>query len=147
MENYINSIIEVSYDNLPVDDNWKSFKITAKALSKFLEIEAFYTDQDDQVYFFDPKYPSPEDNDEDLTFLFMNLRKAVYQKNIDRGTWYTAEIEVNPDGEFSVHFEYDRKPEFSYEPSDDKYITDLLSFPRENQYIPDWLKKIKNKDE
>ncbi|MEW5675618.1 immunity protein YezG family protein [Flavobacterium enshiense] len=145
MDNYINSIIEISHNNLPAQDNWKSFTITAKVISKFVEIEAFYIDEDSQTFYFDPKYPFTEDNDEDLTFIFINLRKAVYEKNTDKGTWYTAEIEVNHDGEFSINFEYDLKPEFTYEPSDDKYIDDLNRFPRKNQYIPDWLKEIKNK--
>lgn len=145
MNDYIKSIVKISYDNLPVEDGWKTFTIIAKVISKFVEIEAFYVDNDGEKIFFDPKYPSTENRDEDLTFLFINLRKAVYEKNTDKGTWYTAEINVDSEGEYSLNFEYDNKPEFSYEPSDDKYIDDIGRFPRNSEYIPEWLKEILEK--
>lgn len=145
MENineYLNAIIRISYDNLPVEDGWKDFTVNAFCLTKFVQINASYIDSEGKQIPFNPKYASPADKSEDLTFLFMDLRKAMYDAAPDKGAWYTAKITVDSEGKFKTNFDYDNKPAFKYEPSADKFAHDLETFPREEGLVPAWLKDI-----
>lgn len=144
MENinqYINSIIRISYDNLPVEDAWTDFTVEAFCLTKFVQIHADYTDLNGKSVSFNPKKSGAE-RDEDLTFLFMDLRKAMYDINPGQGAWYSSKIIVTNDVKFKTTFDYDHKPPFAYEPSKDKFAHDLNTYPR--TVVPVWLTDIIN---
>lgn len=141
INNYLTTIIRIAYDQLPAEDGWKDFTVEVFCLTKFVQIHAFYKDADDQQVSFNPKKPSAE-RDEDLTFLFMDLRKAMYEQAPGKGAWYTGKVVVNNEGKFDTSFDYDNKPAFMYEPSKEKYAHDLATFPREEQLVPVWLKEL-----
>jgi hypothetical protein len=139
----IEVIIKISYDNLPLDENWEKFEIKAFALRKMIEINAFYLEHGERKSF-NPKYQGQVNRDEDLTFLFMELRKEMYDLTPQKGAWFSCNIIVYPDGKFDTQFNYDDEPQFSYKPSKEKFIDDLKSFPREEPVIPQWLNDIVN---
>ncbi|MCX2495269.1 DUF600 family protein [Pedobacter sp. PF22-3] len=133
--NLINQIIQISNSNIS-SDNWDSFTINIFAINKMISIKAFY-EENGQIVSFDP-----EANGEDITLKVKKLREEMYKLSPDKGAWYSSIISVNGDGKFNINFDYDEKPEFKYEPSPDKFIDDLNTFPREKGLIPDWLNNI-----
>jgi hypothetical protein len=139
----IETIINISYDNLPIEEEWEKYEINTFSLRRIIEINAFYIEHGERKSF-NPKYQEQGNRDEDLTFLFMDLRKEMYQLAPQQGAWFSCNITVYPDGNFDIKFNYDDKPKFSYKPSQDKFVDDLKSFPREEPLIPQWLKEIIN---
>ncbi|TNG99802.1 hypothetical protein FHQ26_12180 [Testudinibacter sp. TR-2022] len=117
--------------------------LNAFVINKMVEITAFYTTEEQHNYF-NPKNQGQVTRDEDLTFLFKDLREEMYSMSSDKGAWFTAYFTVKNNGQFQTHFEYEEKPEFTYAPSKEKYIDDLNKFPREKSLIPQWLKNIVN---
>lgn len=138
INNYLNTILRVAYDNLPFEKEWKCFTVEALCLTKFVQIDAWFIDADDAKISFDPK-KSGADRTEDLTFLFMDLRKAMYEQAPGKGAWYTCSITMNNDDTFSTAFDYNLQPAFSYTPSKEKFRHDLDTYPRDKELVPLWL--------
>jgi len=137
----ITAIAQISYDNLPVEDGWEKYEIKVFSLRKMVQLKATYIENGGQVISFDPEYEGPLNRDQDLTFLFMDLRKEMYDLAPGKGAWFTCLITVFSDGKFDTQFNYDDKPMFSYEPTNDKYADDLKTFPRAADLVPEWLKE------
>jgi hypothetical protein len=139
----IETIIKISYDNLPIEEEWEKYEINTFALRKIVEINSFYIEHGERKSF-NPKYQGQVNRDEDLTFLFVDLRREMYQLAPQKGAWFSCKIIVYPDGNFDTKFNYDDEPNFSYKPAQDKFVDDLKTFPREEPLIPQWLKVILN---
>nr|WP_326480831.1 immunity protein YezG family protein [Testudinibacter sp. TR-2022] len=139
----MNSILEIAVKNIGSNVEWDSMTLNAFVINKMVEITAFYTTEEQHNYF-NPKNQGQVTRDEDLTFLFKDLREEMYSMSSDKGAWFTAYFTVKNNGQFQTHFEYEEKPEFTYAPSKEKYIDDLNKFPREKSLIPQWLKNIVN---
>ena len=146
INNYITSIIQVAYNNLPIEEGWETFTLKTYAVRKMIEISAYYTTNESKQISFNQKNVGAVDRNNDLTFLYMNLRKAMYELTPNKGAWFTSEININKNGKFTTHFDYDNIPEFAYTPSDEKFIDDYKSFPRDNSSLPSWLKEILDKN-
>lgn len=136
----INSIIQISFGNLPVEDGWTKFDIDVVAVRTMITISAHYHTEDGKQVSFNPKYPSNNDRSTDLSLIFLDLREAMYKMNPDNGAWFECKIEVDCKGKFNTKFNYDVKPNFRYWPSKEKFVDDLNKFPRKQGSIPDWLK-------
>jgi hypothetical protein len=81
---------------------------------------------------------------------FSKLRQSMYLP--ERGAWLSAHVEVAPSGDFGFTFNYDRRVHldgdgrdiFESVPSEsdllngDSYLRDLETFPRAEEFIPDW---------
>jgi hypothetical protein len=108
-----------------------SFGLTLNicALNKMISIKAFY-EKAGEITSFDP-----EENGEDITLKAKELREELYKLSPNKGAWYTGIISVTNEGKFKVDFDYDEKPEFKYEPSPDKFIDDLNTFPRDKDLM------------
>jgi len=73
---------------------------------------------------------------------FKAIRELMYGQSPQKGAWYTAYFTMTSHHQLNASFDYDNKPEFKYEPNNDKFIDDLKVFPREEELIPVWLKEI-----
>jgi hypothetical protein len=95
INDYINRIVEISYDNLPVKNYREKFIIVFEDITYF-HISAYYYNEDGKDIYFDPH---AED------FPFFSLQEATYDHN--RGYWWKCIILVNNDGKYSVEYNYD----------------------------------------
>ncbi|MEU4291336.1 immunity protein YezG family protein [Kribbella sp. NPDC026596] len=75
---------------------------------------------------------------EGLEDSFEILRQQMYQPG--KGAWLTATITVTAAGHFATDFDYDHEPEWSIAVHAGIYAADLAEFPRDAQYVPDWLR-------
>lgn len=130
----ITEILQQTISNIPVE-NWENASLQILALNKMIEITAFY-EKDKEFKSFDP-----EENGADITMMSKKMREEMYSQSPNQGAWFGASFTIQNNGQFQSSFEYQEKPEFTYEPSDEKYRDDLSKFPREEGLIPDWLKE------
>lgn len=131
----LKEIIQGAFDNVP-SDAWGNFSITIQALNKMIAMKAFY-EEGGKMHSFDP-----EENGNDITMKIKSLREEMYHLSPGKGAWYSAYFTVDNTGKFQTDFDYGNKPEFKYTPSDEKFIDDLKTFPREESIIPEWLREI-----
>lgn len=87
----------------------------------------------------DAERPVDLRSDDDFTFGFRNLRKAMYQEG--KGAWYTADVTVTGQGKFHAEYDYDGKPRFSVPLASATYVEDLERFPRDVENQPQWLRE------
>jgi hypothetical protein len=71
---------------------------------------------------------------------FMALRESMYEQ--DRGTWFSATIELRPGAEPEIFFNYDEDPRWMPPPAPTTFNRDLEVFPRSEEHIPPWLDKL-----
>ena len=134
VEESLNEISLSVIDNIP-SDNWENVSLNVCALNKMIAIKTFYEEQGNFLSF------DPEGNGNDITMKIKKLREDMYQSAPNKGAWFSAMFTISNNGKFQTFFDYDEKPEFKYEPSTDKFIDDLKTFPREEKLIPEWLKE------
>lgn len=65
------------------------------------------------------------------------LRSGMYREG--EGTWYTAHLEVDRTGRYSVRYDYDEEPHFGQARPDHSFALDHVCFPRGLDHRPDWL--------
>ena len=135
IEEGLNVILSSVIGNIPSAD-WENASLNVCALNKIISMRSFYEETGNFISF------DPEENGVDVTMRLKKLREDMYAMSPNKGAWYTAMFTVNSNGKFDSVFDYNNKPDFKYEPGDDKYIDDLEVFPREDNLIPDWLKEI-----
>jgi len=138
----INSIIQISFDNLPVEEGWEKYEINVLSLRLYREQKAYYFLDDGKKVSFNPQYKGVVAREDNISELFMDLRKTMYSLSPQQGAWFSCKIVVYPSGEFNTSFNYEDYPDFTYTPAKEKFIDDLKSFPRENDLIPNWLNNI-----
>ncbi|SHE67415.1 immunity protein YezG family protein [Pedobacter caeni] len=136
----ITQIAQSAFNAIPVD-SWNYFTVEVRILNKFIQLDASYVDSDHKLQSFDPE----QEGGPDLSLLFKELREITYSMSPNQGAWYHAALQVDSEGEFNIQYEYETKPDFTYEPDNSKYIDDLKKFPREESLVPQWLKDIVNK--
>lgn len=67
------------------------------------------------------------------------LRAGMYQEG--KGTWFSVEYTIVRPSKYSVDFNYDEYPDFTFRPSPEGFADDLKTFPRAEGFVPDWLRE------
>lgn len=52
--------------------------------------------------------------------------------------WLSVTVTARPDGRVSFDYNYDQRPRWSLEPTDESYIEDLARYPRLADQLPEW---------
>lgn len=132
IEKYLTELCEKAIGEVS-SEYWENISINICAIRKFIEVKAFYEEEGNFISF-----------GSDVAFEALKLREEMYRLSPEKGAWFSAFFTIQSNGQFHTHFEYDEKPEFDVEPSKEKYIDDLKTFPREEHLVPQWLKDIVN---
>ena len=67
------------------------------------------------------------------------LRRVMYRPGL--GTWFSVSMTVWADGRSQVTYNYDQEPQTDYPPAAISYLTDLNTYPIDEDKRPDWLKR------
>lgn len=67
-----------------------------------------------------------------------DLRAGMYQEG--KGTWFSFEYVITPPGRFNVTYNYDEDPGITF-PTAFGFTNDLEYFPRDEEYMTDWLRE------
>jgi hypothetical protein len=62
-------------------------------------------------------------------------------RNGDRGAWFSLRLEIDEAGKYAASFDYDSKPTFDFEVSEESLLADLREFPRAEQFYPSWARE------
>lgn len=66
----------------------------------------------------------------------MDLRELMSKQG--EGAWLSIDFTVTPDGKCVFDYNYDERPRWTVQPTDETYIEDLRRHPRPSETIPDW---------
>ncbi|MFG1813485.1 hypothetical protein ACGFIF_06960 [Kribbella sp. NPDC049174] len=113
-------------------DGWREVGATYRATAPYAELDAEVVLPSGESAQVDPL-------PEGLESHFETLRLQMYQPG--KGAWLTARVTITPEGRFSTDFDYESEPAWSIPVDVGIYVADLAEFPREDQYIPDWLRE------
>ncbi|VVJ15514.1 Uncharacterised protein [Amycolatopsis camponoti] len=83
---------------------------------------------------------SPEVAPPAVTNLLAALREAMYQPG--RGTWFSAAFLLRAGEEPEATFNYDQDPRWFPELPPVAFARDLAAFPRADEWIPEWLRRV-----
>ncbi|WP_447004412.1 hypothetical protein ACRAKI_33100 [Saccharothrix isguenensis] len=75
---------------------------------------------------------------EGLITAFQEMRQVLYQPG--RGTWFSARCVVNAPVSIDVTYNFDHDPGFDPPVPAADFVRDLQAFPRDEGFIPDWLR-------
>lgn len=128
----IDAIARALVTGLPA--GWREVAATYLATAPYAELDATVTGATGETSQVDPLPDGLED-------LFETLRLQMYQPG--KGAWLTATIRITAEGRFATDFDYDNEPKWSIPVDPGIYQADLAEFPRDDQYIPDWLQSAK----
>jgi Protein of unknown function, DUF600 len=129
-------IVQAVFEALPTEKYIK-FDVEVSILNKMIEQDAKYYINDNESVSF-----NANSNGINISMLFKELRESNYLNDPQKGPWYYSKIEVDENGKFNIFFNYDSEPNFKYTPSDDKFIDDFKKFPRDKEFVPEWLSII-----
>ena len=75
----------------------------------------------------------------DVDRAFSELRRVMYQPGV--GSWFSVQMTVWADGHAKTEFNYDQDPVWGAPPGAVSFITDLQTYPIDEQNRPEWLKR------
>lgn len=75
---------------------------------------------------------------EGLTAAFQEMRQVLYRPG--RGTWFSARCVVNAPVRIDITYNFDHDPLFNPPVPAGDFARDLRVFPRDDAYVPDWLR-------
>jgi len=75
----------------------------------------------------------------DIVDLLGQLRSAMYRPG--RGTWLSGVYRLEPPARFNADFDPDTEPQWRRTPPPIGFQDELRFFPRDDEYIPDWMRQ------
>ncbi|MBB5954981.1 hypothetical protein FHS29_001551 [Saccharothrix tamanrassetensis] len=75
---------------------------------------------------------------EELTAAFQEMRQVLYQPG--RGAWFSCRCVVNAPVRIDITYNFDHDPQFSPPVPAADFARDLKVFPRDEAFVPDWLR-------
>ncbi|MFW6642112.1 hypothetical protein ACOALZ_18970 [Nocardiopsis algeriensis] len=70
----------------------------------------------------------------------ISLKEGMYEKV--KGTWFSMTLTITPPESFEVEFNYDKTMSIHpLPPLPGSYAYELEKYPRDPEYIPDWLQE------
>lgn len=110
--------------------DWEQIVVTYRAIGRYHEVIGEVTTDDETT---DSWSPPP-----DIIALFGRLRSGMYREG--RGTWFNTIYQL--DRPSSYNLEYDRdEPDWDQIPPSQAFADELRLFPRDEENIPDWLRR------
>ncbi|MGJ6122330.1 hypothetical protein QN239_07115 [Mycolicibacterium sp. Y3] len=76
------------------------------------------------------KSPTP------MVIALKRLRELMASQG--RGAWLSAAVTARADGKCAFDFNYDVRPNWTVQPTDETYIEDLRKYPRPPGAVPEW---------
>lgn len=71
-----------------------------------------------------------------MIMAFKNLRELMATQG--RGAWLSATLTAAADGKCAFDYDYDARPNWTVQPTDESYVADLEKFPRPAELVPAW---------
>jgi hypothetical protein len=121
----IGQIAQLIAPGLPV-----RVRVEYRAVGRHIEVDVLIIGPDG--------VPQPVRPDPQVVQLLGTLRTAMYQPG--RGTWVSAVLEFAPSAQPTTEFVLDEEPRWRRTPPPVGFADELRFFPREDRFVPDWLR-------
>jgi len=69
---------------------------------------------------------------------FVELRRSIYRPG--RGAWFSARLSIDPPGSVRITYNLDHDPGWVPPIPAAHWARDLEMFPRDERFVPDWLR-------
>ncbi|WP_116202154.1 hypothetical protein [Amycolatopsis circi] len=125
----VQQIGQVAAAALPA--GWQQLQVVCRAAGRHVEVDVAVLAPDNRTY---PVQPHPE-----LPRLFGVLRTGMYQPG--RGTWLSATLVFSPQRPPSADYHPDVEPRWRQMPPPIGFQDELRFFPREDRFVPPWLRQ------
>lgn len=126
------AVVRALFNSLP-DRGWDSCTVEYRKAGAVAESRVGLTGSDGTTVVV--KSPAP------MVMALKRLRESMAGQG--HGAWLSATLTAKPDGECSFDYNYDVRPNWTVQPTDETYIEDLAKYPRPADQIPDWYPRAK----
>ncbi|EFL10836.1 hypothetical protein [Streptomyces sp. AA4] len=110
---------------------WQQLQVVCRAAGRHVEVDVAVLAPDNRTY---PVQPHP-----DLPRLLGVLRTGMYQPG--RGTWLSATLVFSPQRPPYADYQPDVEPRWRQLPPPIGFQDELRFFPREDRFVPPWLRQ------
>ncbi len=114
-----------------VAPGWRRLWAEYRAAGRQIEVDAFVAGPDGTPHWVQPS--------QEIAEVFGRLRTAMYRPG--RGTWLSALITIEPSLPYRFDVNLDVEPRWRYVPPPMGFQDELRFFPREDRWIPAWLRQ------
>jgi hypothetical protein len=111
---------------------WVRGEIRYRMVGKIAETDLFAYDSDGDLSY-------PDLGGFALDRAVREIRSQMAQPS--SGAWFSAKIELTPDGGFSMDADYDDEPEWDVPVVAETYLEEQELFPRDEANQPDWYRQ------
>ncbi|GGM59090.1 hypothetical protein GCM10012275_32790 [Longimycelium tulufanense] len=110
---------------------WEEVLIDYRAAGKYVEMPVLvrFVNGGSQSW-----TPPPE-----VAQRFAELRAGMHRAG--RGTWFSAQYQLQHPDRYSVQYNRTDEPDWQRQPPPPAFVDELRFFPREEEYLPDWLRQ------
>jgi hypothetical protein len=121
------AVVRALFDSLP-PSGWASCSVEYRKAARVAEsqVSVTYTNGATEMV----KSPLP------MITALKRLRELMASQG--RGAWLSVTLTATSDGKCSFDFNYDVRPNWTVQPTDDTYIEDLKAYPRAAELVPGW---------
>ncbi|WP_102144901.1 hypothetical protein [Mycobacterium hubeiense] len=120
------AVVRALFDALP-REGWDSCTVEYRKAGTVAESRVSVTGSDGTTVV---KSPTP------MVIALKRLRELMATQG--RGAWLSVTVTAKPDGKCTFDYNYDTRPDWTVQPTDETYIEDLKKYPRPAEQIPDW---------
>jgi hypothetical protein len=115
-------------------DGWRRVDLTVRLTSMVEEIVPVAVLADGGTQEMEPP--------PDVSPLLFELRNKKYMRA--RGTWLSLRMLIEPTGDYGITYNFDLDPLWDPPVGADVYEHDLDTFPRDDEWVPEWYRKRMN---
>ena len=121
------AVVRALFESLP-HGGWSSCSVAYLSTVSMAESKVVLTGSDG--------VPETVKSPIEMIMAFKNLRELMAGQG--RGAWLSATLTATPDGKCAFDYNYDTRPDWSVQPTDESYVADLEKFPRPAELVPAW---------
>lgn len=121
------AVARALFDSLP-HDCWTRCTVEYRQAGRIAESQVKVTGTDGETAVVKSALP--------MVTALKRLRELMATQG--RGAWLSAGVTATPDGKCAFDFNYDARPAWTVQPTDETYIDDLKKYPRPAELIPSW---------
>jgi hypothetical protein len=121
------AVVRALFNELPLD-GWNDCVVEYRKAGPVAESRVALTGGDGATAVVES--PTP------MVIALKRLRELMATQG--KGAWLSATLTAKPDGKCSFDYNYDARPAWTVQPTDETYIEDLRKYPRAAVEIPDW---------
>lgn len=121
------AVVRALFDGLP-HEGWTNCTVVYRMAGRVAESKVRLTGTDGTTEVV--KSPIP------MITALKRLRELMAGQG--RGAWLSVTVSATPDGKCAFDFNYDARPDWTVQPTDETYIEDLAQYLRPADRVPAW---------